>query len=184
MEDISDEALAARVQSGDEAAFAALMERYTGKLLRYGRRFLSGDPALGDTVQDIFVAVYQNIKDFDAARKFSPWIYRIAHNAFVDVLRQKSKEPLYVMDLDTVVPHAAYEDPSAREKEFEEIRVLLEKGLATLPSAYREIIDLYYFEQFSYKDIADVLHIPIGTVGIRLSRAKRALKKQFSSTQV
>lgn len=175
----SDEALAARVQGGDEQAFAALMERYTAKLVRYGRRFLASADTIGDTVQDVFVTVYQNIQDFDATRRFSPWIYRIAHNAFVDTIRKEAKGPVFGLDFDRIVPHIAYEDPDEGEKEREEMRVLLERGLGNLSPAYREIIDLYYFENFSYREIADILHLPIGTVGIRLSRAKQALKKSL-----
>ncbi len=177
--DATDGELARRVQAGDDQALATLMDRYTGKLLRYGRRFLSSGDKIGDVVQDVFIAVYENIKDFDSTRQFSPWIYRIAHNAFVDALRKRAKEPLYLLDFDRVVPHPVYENPEEGEKEREEMRVLLEKSLEDLPPAYREIIDLYYFEDFSYREIADILHIPTGTVGIRLSRARTALKKQL-----
>ena len=177
--DPTDEELALLVQKGDQQALTTLMERYTGKLLRYGRRFLYSSDSIGDIVQDVFVTVYENIKDFDATRKFSPWIYRIAHNAFVSTLRKQSRGPLYFMDLDRIVPHPVYEDPDTREKEGEEMRVLLERSIENLSPAYREIIDLYYFENFSYQEIADILHIPMGTVGIRLSRAKAALKKEI-----
>jgi RNA polymerase sigma-70 factor (ECF subfamily) len=175
----SDEELAALVQKRDELAFAELMKRYTAKLLRYGKRILLTENNIGDTVQDIFVTVYKNIEDFDTTRQFSPWIYRIAHNAFVDVIRKNAKGPLYVFDFDRIIPHPTYEDPLILEKEREEFRVLLGKGLKELSPEYREIIDLYYFEDFSYKEIADILHIPIGTVGIRLSRARESLKKKF-----
>lgn len=176
----SDEELARLVGQGDEAAFAELMDRYTGKLLRYGRRLLPHEDNIGDIVQDVFITVYRNIQDFDTTRRFSPWIYRIAHNAFVDVIRKQAKDPLFYFDFDRVIPHPVYEDPVDREKESEEMRVLITKGLETLSPSYREVIDLYYFEDFSYKEIADILHIPIGTVGIRLNRARAALKKAVS----
>jgi RNA polymerase sigma-70 factor (ECF subfamily) len=175
-----DEELVMQVQRGDEVAFAELMKRYTAKLLRYGRRVLPLENNIGDIVQDVFVTVYQNIHDFDATRRFSPWIYRIAHNAFVDVIRKGVKGPLYFFDFDRIVPHPIYEDPLILEKEKEDVRVLLEKGLKDLSPVYREIIDLYYFENFSYKEIADILHVPLGTVGIRLSRARQVLKKKLS----
>lgn len=179
MPEETDEELARLVQANNHDALAELMRRYTDKLVRYGRRFMTSDDEVGDVVQDVFVATYQNINDFDAARRFSPWIYRIAHNAFVDALRKKTKEPLPVFDLDRALPHPAYEDPEEGEKEREDVRVLLGKGLKALSPAYREVIDLYYFEDFSYREIADILHIPVGTVAIRLSRAKAALKKQL-----
>ncbi len=174
-----DEALAKALQEGDEQALAVLMDRYTGKLLRYGRRFLTSQDDIADIVQDVFISVYENIRDFDATRRFSPWIYRIAHNAFVNALRKRAHGPLYGLDLDLdrVMPHLVYEDPDKKEKERAELRVVLEQGLGKLSPAYREVIDLYYFEDFSYQEIADVLHVPLGTVSIRLSRAKAALKK-------
>jgi RNA polymerase sigma-70 factor (ECF subfamily) len=178
----SDEELAALVQKKDETAFATLVARYEGKLLRYGRRFLSGEAHLGDAVQDIFISVWENIQSFDASQRFSPWIYRIAHNAFVDILRQQAKEPIPVFDFDRIIPHPAYDDPTRKEKEKEELRVLIEKNLRKLPPLYREVVDLYYFEDFSYKEIADILHVPLGTVGIRLSRAKEALKKHLTKS--
>jgi RNA polymerase sigma-70 factor (ECF subfamily) len=174
---ISDEELVSLVQKGDELAFATLMGRYTPKLLRYGHRLMPYENNVGDSVQDVFVKVYENIQDFDATRQFSPWIYRIAHNTFVDQIAKKSKESISVFDFDRIAPHAIYEDPAQAEKEREEMQVLLGQGIKLLANNYREIIDLYYFENFSYKEIADLLHIPLGTVGIRLLRARETLKK-------
>ncbi len=179
----TDEELAREVQRGDTEALSVLMKRYTPKLVRYGTRFLSFQDEIGDVVQDVFVSVYKNVQDFDATRQFSPWIYRIAHNAFMDVLRKHVKEPIHFFDFDRIAPHPVYDDPAEKEKESEEMRVLLERGLEKLAPAYREIIDLYYFENFSYREIADILHIPVGTVGIRLSRAKSALKKEIPKTE-
>lgn len=180
----SDEELARLVQNDDHRALAVLMDRYTPKLLRYGHRFLSSEDDIVDVVQDVFVATYRNIRDFDSTRRFSPWIYRIAHNAFVDALGKRTRGPVYGLDIDRVVPHPVYEDPQEDEKEKEEMRVLLEKRLDELPPSYREIVDLYYFEDFKYTEIADILHIPIGTVGIRLSRARQMLKKSMTNDQL
>lgn len=176
-DDKTDEQLARLVQEGDEDAFGVLMERYSGKLLRYGHRFLASDDDISDVVQDVFISVYENIRDFDSTRRFSPWIYRIAHNAFVNTLRDKARGPVFGVEFDRVVPHVVYENPDEDEKEKEEMRVLVGKHLGGLPPLYREVVDLYYFEEFKYQEIADILHVPIGTVAIRLSRARTALKK-------
>lgn len=179
--DSSDETLAKLVQGGDETALSLLMQRFEPKLMRYGSRFIGslGDDVLRQAVQDIFIAVYQNIEGFDANQRFSPWIYRIAHNAFVDQLRQKTRQPLYGFELDTMLSHPVHEDLFKKEKESEEIRVLLEKGLAGLPTSQREIVTLYYFEDLSYREIADVLHVPVSTVGVRLARARARLKREL-----
>jgi RNA polymerase sigma-70 factor (ECF subfamily) len=179
----SDEELANLVKSGDESALTVIMERYTGKLLRYGNRIIPKEHNVGDIVQDVFITVYKNIQDFDSTRRFSPWIYRIAHNAFVDVIRKKAHEPLYVFDFDRIIPHPFHQDSIVEEKENEEMRVLLKEGLENLSPAYKEIVDLYYYDNFNYQEIADILHIPIGTVGIRLSRARKELKKNFTKNE-
>jgi RNA polymerase sigma-70 factor (ECF subfamily) len=176
---LSDEEVVALVQNGDEEAFAQLMDRYTDKLLRYGKRFFSEDYMVGDTVQDIFVQVYKNIQDFDTTKRFSPWIYRIAHNSFVDVIRKRSKEPLYGFEFDTFVPHFSHEFPPVEAKEREEIRVLLDKELKELAPKYKEILYLYYFEELSYREISDIIRVPVSTVGVRLARARKALKKNM-----
>lgn len=183
----TDEALALLVQSDDKAAgehaFGTLMQRYEPKLSRYGKRFLFDSANIEDAVQDIFIKTYQNIQSFDATRRFSPWIYRIAHNVFVNTLRAASKGPVAVFDFDALLAHQVYEDPAEAEKEMEEMLVLLKAGLDVIAPAYREILILHYLEELSYQEIADVLQVPMGTVGVRLHRARAALKQHISQTQ-
>ncbi len=176
---MTDEELAGAVQAGNADMFGPLVERYQDKLLRYGRKFLSTPEDIEDIVQDVFVSAYQNIQSFDTAQRFSPWIYRIAHNAFVNGLRRKSRNPLVYVDFDTFLAHAVYDDPAPREREQKEIQVMLEKSLDKLDYKYREVLILYYLEEMPYKDIADILQVPQGTVGVRLKRAKEALRKEF-----
>lgn len=176
-QETSDEALAALVQKDDHDAFATLMDRYQPKLLRYGRRFLAQKEPIDDAVQDIFLKVYQNIQSYDRARPFSPWIYRIAHNTFTNELRRRSRKPLITLDLDALSAHTAYEIDPAGDEERAQMDALINRGLDALPPQYREVIVLHYLEGLGYQEIADVLHVPTGTVGIRLYRARQALKK-------
>ena len=179
IEEQSDEALALRAQAGDADSFGTLVERFEPKLLRYGRKFLSGREDIQDIVQDIFIHAYQNIRSFDAHRRFSPWIYRIAHNTFVNALRKNSRNPVrfFGFEFDTFVPHPSHEAVREPEAEQKEMRELIEKGLAKISPAYSEILILYYLEEMDYSQIADVLRIPPGTVGVRLARARAAMKK-------
>ncbi len=176
LKDKSDEELARLVQGNNQQAFVVLMDRYQAKLLRYGRRFLSQDAPLDDAVQDVFIKVYENMRSFDATKHFAPWIYRIAHNEFVSSLRARARAPL-TLDLDTLVAHPSYELDPAGEEERAQLQEMITKGLDTLPSAQKEAVILYYQEELSYQEISDILRIPVGTVGVRLRRARHALKK-------
>lgn len=173
----TDEELATLVQGNTEAAFGVLMSRYQPKLLRYGRKFLRDSAPIEDVVQEVFIKAYQNMQSFDASRSFSPWIYRIAHNQFANALRTNSRHPLSFVDLDLFSAHTAYEIDPGAEEEREETRTLVGAGIESLSPLYQEVLILYYLEELSYQDIAEVLRVPVGTVGIRLHRAREALKK-------
>lgn len=181
---LTDEELANRVQGGDKVAFAALMERYEKKLLRYGNRFLADREDVIDIVQEVFISVYQNIKSFDGSQKFSPWIYRIAHNAFVNGIKKKSHNPFVMLDFDALLSHTVSEDPLRGEREQEEMQKMIEVGLDQISAKYKEVLILYYLEEMPYKEIADILQVPSGTVGIRLKRAKDALRKVYEQMQI
>lgn len=176
---ITDEEAAKRVQGGDREAFGILVERYEAKLLRYGRKFLARSEDIEDIVQDVFLSCYQNLQGFDASQKFSPWIYRIAHNAFVNGLRKQKRNPLVLVDFDAIVAHPVYEDPLPREREQAEIKKMIDRGLESLNPKYREVLVLYYIEELSYKEISDILQVPTGTVGIRIKRGKDALRAAY-----
>lgn len=175
---ISDEQLAARAQAGDTEAFGMLVERYEKKLLRYARRFLS-DPEDGtDLVQDVFIKAYENLRSFDATRRFSPWIYRIAHNEFVNALKKRAaRRTIFTIDFDTLFPNLAADEQADSVALDRDIRATIDRYLDQLDAKYREPLILYYLEEMDYRAIADVLRIPISTVGVRLSRAKSALQK-------
>lgn len=172
----SDEAIASRVQSGDGEAFGILMERYQSKLGRYGRGFLKSEDDIAEVVQDVFVNAYRNIKGFDARKRFSPWIYRIAHNAFANELRRRSRHPFALPDFDTLLAHTVAPERAEDEAERREWKELAARALGMVSSVHQEILSLFFLEELSYKEIADVLRIPVGSVGVRLSRAKRALR--------
>ncbi len=153
------------------------MRRYEAKLSRYGTKFLSSPDNIEDIVQDVFVKAYHNIQSFDTGRRFSPWIYRIAHNAYVNALRSKSRLPITLPDFDTFVSHTVYEDPAELERERVDIKQMIDASLEKIPAKYKEILLLRYYEEMDYKEIADVLEVPMGTVSVRIKRAKNALKE-------
>jgi RNA polymerase sigma-70 factor (ECF subfamily) len=176
---LTDEELALLVQKGDSEKFGLLMERYEKKLFRYGRTFLQDKDNVADVVQEVFIKTYQSIQSFDIQQRFSPWIYRIAHNMLVNAIKKRSRSPLSFIDFDTLISHPIYEDPRPQEEEQKHIKAMIDKGLEMLSQKYREVLILYYIEELSYKEISDILRIPTGTVGIRLARARESLKKKI-----
>ncbi|MBP8994371.1 MAG: RNA polymerase sigma factor [Bacteroidales bacterium] len=175
----ADEEIVRRVQSGEIELFDILFERYEKKISRYAKKFLFNYDDSEDLVQQVFIKAYMNIKSFDASRKFSSWIYRIAHNEFINAIKKKNKEPLSFFDFDILFPYAMSNDNTDKETQEKELRFILDKNLKKLHSKYREPLILYYFEELSYKEIADVLHIPVSTVGVRIKRGKELIKKTF-----
>ncbi|HRH27013.1 MAG TPA: RNA polymerase sigma factor [Parcubacteria group bacterium] len=181
---ISDEELAKMVAEGDTDKFGILMERYQPKLFRYGKKFLVDKDNIEDVVQDVFIKTYRNIKSFDTSLRFSPWIYRIAHNTYINAIKKSSLNPLYLFDFDTLLSYTAVEDPVAKEREQKEIKEFIDRGLQSIEDKYREILVLYYIEEFSYKEIADILQIPMSTVGVRIMRAKNVLKEKYKELKI
>lgn len=181
---LSDEQLARMVQDGDTDKFGVLMERYQAKLFRYGKKFLSDRDNIEDVVQDVFIKTYQNINSFDVSQRFSPWIYRIAHNTYINAIKKSITGPLYLFDFDTIISHTVVEDPIVREREQQEIKEIADKGLSLIEAKYREILILYYIEELSYKEISEILHIPIGTVGVRIMRAKEVLRSAMDKANL
>ena len=128
----TDEIVAKKVQGGDTEAFNELVRRYESKLLRYGKRFIATNEDIEDNVQDIFIRAYQNIQSFDVAQKFSPWIYRIAHNVFVNEIRSRSRKPYTTFAFDEFIPHFSYTNEQQSNAEREEVTALLEKNIVAL----------------------------------------------------
>lgn len=176
MESRSDEDIARRVQAGESALFGTLVERYEAKLLRYARKFLLLTDDAKDVVQEVFMKAYANMRGFDASKRFSPWIYRIAHNEFVNAGKKRQALRLVpLMDFDELFPHPTAPENPESDAERSELRRMLDGCLAKIGGKYREALVLRYFEEMDYREIADVLAVPVSTVGIRLKRGKALL---------
>ena len=172
-----------QVKQGNNEAFGVLMERYESRLSRYLSRFLADKDAITDVLQDTLVKAYVNIQSFDEDYTFSSWIYRIAHNEAVNVIKKKKSTPFSWFDPEALVPYFAQHDATEKEIDREFLKKELDSVLDTLPSQYKEILILFYYEELSYKEIALVLKIPISSVGVRINRAKKkALEELHTST--
>jgi len=175
----SDEEIVALIQAGDIDFFETLIYRYEKKMRRYARKFISDDEEIRDIIQEIFIKSYVNIQSFDPKRKFSSWLYRIAHNELVNAFKKKKRNILPLFELDTFLPHSLQDNSLSQNIDRQDIRKMIDKCLDQLELKYREPIILYYLENLSYKEIAEIMRIPISTVGIRIRRAKEIMKSIF-----
>lgn len=178
----TDEQIAAAVQAGDVESFGFLVERFEPKLQRYARKFLFSPEEAEDLVQDVFMKAYMNIRSLDTSRRVSPWLYRIAHNEFLNALKKKKREKVSFFNLDILFPHPVANETADSDLQKKEVAALVEECLAELDPKYREPLVLYYIEDMDYQAIADILQIPRSTVGVRLQRGKLQLKKIVSKT--
>ncbi len=184
--DLNDEKLALLIQNGKSDVFEILINRYEDKISRYLRKFLSNKEDIEDILQDIFIKCFVNIQSFDTQQRFSPWIYRIAHNEAVNLLKKNYIRPFSFDIFDETLPfvHPKAKEESVSKAENEIIKRYLDNIFDKLDSKYREIIILYFYEDMSYKDISDVLKIPISLVGVRIQRAKIIIKKILSEENI
>ena len=155
----------------DKDAFGEIIDRYQKKLERYVFYLIGDKNETLDLIQEVFIKVYINLNGFDVRKKFSSWIFRIAHNLAVNYLKKK-KTFLNLNEEIKISDEKDMEDDFAKK----ELEKGLQKCLDSLPINYKEILFLYYFENLSYEEISDSLKIPPGTVATRVSRAKKYLK--------
>jgi RNA polymerase sigma-70 factor (ECF subfamily) len=176
MQNKADEEITAMVQSGDLESFSFLVGRYENKIKRYARKFISNTEDINDITQEIFIKTYINIKSFDVDKKFSSWIYRIAHNELINALKKRDRNPLLFFDADTLFPHPISKEETDKKTIRDEIKKSINKCLDQIPPKYREPLVLFYMEELDYGEIADIMRVPVSTVGVRLKRGRRMLK--------
>lgn len=177
----SDEHIASLVQQGNKDAFGMLIDRYEKKITRYANKFLYNYQDREDAVQDVFIKAYRNIQSFRTTERFSPWIYRIAHNTFINVVRKQSKEKMTSFDTDTLFGLAIADPTIETNQEQKRDREILEQCLDKLDVKYREVLVLFYFEEKGYEEIASILQIPKATVGVRLARGRERMKRVYNN---
>jgi RNA polymerase sigma-70 factor (ECF subfamily) len=180
-DDYSDEQLVSAAQQGDMDAFSELVERYYPKLLRYGYRLLFNNSEVEDIVQEVFLKAYRNLQSFDVNRKFSPWIYRIAHNEFINYGKKISRQFVDFLDLEVLLPQLKSSVDLEKEYDRHQLSEMLDQAVHKLDVKYREPLVLYAYDQLSYQDISEILHIPISTVGVRIKRGRELLKLQITN---
>lgn len=170
-ENKSDEEVVLYIQSKDQEIYFVIMERYQAKLMRYVGSIIHDEAKTKDVVQETFIKAFINLRSFDIKKKFSSWIYRIAHNEAINAAKKNRNEVSFEEDFDI------QSDENITDNfEKKEIASKVEKCISKIPLMYSEPLILYSIEDKSYEEISDILRLPMGTVATRISRAKILMK--------
>ncbi len=177
-DDALEQKLIAEVQAGDQAAFGEIIQRYQRPVLDFIYRML-GDPDIAqDVAQDVFVRIWRSISRFRCRRDaaFSTWLFQIAHNLCVDVLRRRARDPLRMAVTDPILMDKPASDFTTRNVITREMGRRVADAVGSLPQDQRAVVVLAEYEGLSYKEIAAVMKCSVKAVESRLYRAKQALR--------
>jgi RNA polymerase sigma-70 factor (ECF subfamily) len=191
-EKLSDAELLERYKEGDEAAFREIVSRYRNSLYAFLKQFLNQADLVEDVFQETFLQLFTSRDSFDPSRPLRPWLFTIAANKAKDALRKSQRtsavpigtiadsddmsfdEVLNALTSDTAVPYDEVERSETAERVSEVI--------GNMPENLREILILAYFQKFSYKHMAEILGIPIGTVKSRLHTAVARFARDWKAS--
>ncbi|TET22018.1 MAG: RNA polymerase sigma factor [Candidatus Stahlbacteria bacterium] len=167
--------------SGDKDAFAVIVARYTERAYRMALYVLGNEQDAMDVSQDAFIRAYRNLNRFDTNRPFFPWFATILRNLCYNFLRRRKRKQAYNIEDFQIAEPSSPSSPSSEPCSgiAVETKVALNNALSKLSPQDREIIGKFYFEDLSYKKIADELGVPIGTVMSRLYYARKHLKDRM-----
>ena len=165
---LSDEELVSNLnKTGDVRFFEILMDRYKNNIYNFILRYISSKEDSEDLTQEIFVKVFFKISSFDSSKaSFKTWLFTITKNSIYNKLKEKKMTNLIYEVEDTHILVNEHDD-------------MVQNGLNKLDKKYKIILLMYYMEGLKYKEIADILKIPINTVKTRIKRGKLLLKDEL-----
>lgn len=183
---VTDEALMQQfVETGDLECFETLMRRYQQEVYSYLRRYLADDELAEDAFQLTFVRVFQRGAQFDLTRRFRPWLYGIATHQAIDLKRRNKRQPICSLDTPTrqssdreSTSATSIPDHRVAEGDFleqAELREQMKAALELVGEPGRSALELIYLNGMAYRDAAEALDIPVGTVKSRVHAAIRKL---------
>lgn len=164
MNEIPDNQIIKKVKKGDKEMFGLLIERYSDKVFSYFIKFLGDRDEAFNLTNEVFYKAFKGIKNFNENKNFFPWLIKIARNEGINFIRKNRNYEEHDID--------GFEDESDFERD-----IILEEALNKLNENDREIILLFYQQDFSYEEIANILNISLENVKVRIFRAKEKLRK-------
>jgi len=181
-----ERALIERCRQHDLEAFDELVRLYERRIFNFALRLSGNHHDAEDITVETFIRVFNAIANFRGDATFSTWLFRIAHNVFLDMRKKERAHPHTslqdVLELDESEVTRQVEDPAPlpeRMAEDAELSQILRRAIDELPDYQKTMVLLYHTQNKSYEEIAEIMHLPIGTVKSRLNRARIALKSKL-----
>ncbi|WP_196141149.1 RNA polymerase sigma factor [Aliikangiella sp. G2MR2-5] len=174
----SDEKLIEQALDGSQSSWVKLVKRYEGLVYNYCLRMTFQQTDAMDLMQEVFLAVYRNLPAYRGDGQFKAWMMRIAANKTADFLRARGRNPLYQAG---EVEHDKYHSSSSPEAEYQQFsqnREIL-KMLSTLSEEQRMVVELKFFQHFTFEEISQQTGVAISTIKTRLYSALQKLKGQM-----
>lgn len=189
---LSDGELLTLYMEGEEAAFREIVNRYKNGLYAFLRMFLNSRELVEDVFQETFLQLFASKESFDTDRPLRPWLFTIAANKAKDALRKwqrKNAIPIGTMadseelSFDDMLNSVTSDGTMPYEElQRDETALRVRRIIADMPENLREILIFAYFNRFSYKQMAEILSIPIGTVKSRLHTAVGRFAKEWKAS--
>ena len=192
---LSDEQLLAQYRStADREAFAVLVGRYERELYSYLRRYLGDATMAEDAFQSTFLQVHLKVDQFEEGRKFRPWLYTIATNQAIDAQRRnkrhrhvsldRNNKPEGQNDVGSLIDLLVSKEPNPEARLDEtQRRDWIRETVEQLPEQLRSAIQLVYYQGLKYREAAEILGIPVGTIKSRLHAAILKLNEAWLDSQ-
>ncbi|MEX0893969.1 MAG: sigma-70 family RNA polymerase sigma factor [Gemmatimonadota bacterium] len=191
---LTDQEVVAHAREGRESAYRELIGRYQRPVFSLIYRVVRDREKAEDLAQDTFIKVLNAIDRYDPTRKFSSWIFKIAHNTALDHVRKKQPVTLSIdgsphartsaeVEASRLTPESTDETP----EEYTASRELgseIEAAIGTLRPEYRAAITLCHVEGRPYEEIAEIMDVPLGTVKTFIHRGRNELKKKLAHLRI
>lgn len=170
------------VNDGDQQAYAALMDRYRDSIYFMLLKMVNNKDDAEDLTIEAFGKAFNNLKQYTPNYAFSTWLFRIASNNCIDFIRKKKKRVMSIdrkfegEDGESIAMEIKANTPDPEETVIKSQKVKMMRSVVEkLKPRYRELVELRYFKEYSYEEIAEELNIPLGTVKAQLFRAREFL---------
>lgn len=181
-EELSDASLVEQTLAGDQEVFAGLVERYRDAAQNLAYRMLGNVSEAEEVTQETFVRAYMRLASYKTEHKFSTWLFSIAVHLSIDYIRRRRFLALPLEEIPFLEWVADQdlgpEDAALRLEQQDEVQ----RSLNHLPSKYRAVIVLRYWYDFSYEEIAQVLHLTPNLVKARLHQARKLLARKLDKS--